>query len=439
MAILLKNATLIDIDPPCVRQGTVRVVGEHIQDVTTGDDSPSSPIDPADEIIDCTDRLILPGLVVGHTHLYSALATGMPPPRNTPRNFVEILEEVWWKLDRALDDEAVYYSALVGSMRAALCGSSTLVDHHASPNAIAGSLGIVRDAMAKVGLRGVLCYEVTDRNGPEGTRSGIQENARFLSSCKRDGHFAGMVGAHASFTLGIESLGALADLAEQRNVGVHIHCAEDRADVDDCRKRFGRALIGHLRQERILRPGTLLVHCTHLTEDEIAVAHDYGCWTAHNPRSNMNNAVGYAPAAAMARGRVVLGTDGIDGDMWSESRAAFFKSRDSQRGPGIGECLGFLAESARFAGTCLNVPLGRIEKGFAADLVMLEYPQATPITTGNLLGHWFFGFHAGHVRSLMAAGRWVVRDRRIAAPGVEAEMDKARSVAHRVWEQFSSM
>ena len=468
MTTILTNATILEYDPPSVRVGDL-----HIRDSMISAQEQSGPGEDSATRIDCTGKVIIPGLVVGHTHLYSALAVGMPPPKHTPHNFVEILEQVWWKLDRALDVEGVYMSALVGAARAALCGSTCLIDHHASPHAIYGSLDLVRDALALVGLRGVLCYEVTDRNGPDGANQGLQENLDFISRKRLGNHwdaqfkelsperqapikkwlvdnplppsarhdyYSGLVGAHASFTMSDETLSAVAEIADQTGAGIHIHVAEDPADIADCRKRTGgKGLVDRLEQFRILRPGSVFGHCTHLTVEEIARVRDAGVWMAHNTRSNMNNSVGYAPIAEMAKGNVALGTDGIDGDIFQEMKTAWFKSRDADAPLSFGQPIEWVAGAVRLASQCLGAKLGKLEPGSAADLVVLDYDHLTPINNDNALGHWFFGMQARHVESVMVGGEWIVRDRQFTNPRVQHELERAPAVAAKVWERFRKL
>ncbi|MCU1279621.1 MAG: amidohydrolase, partial [bacterium] len=242
------------------------------------------------------DSLTLPGFVCAHTHLYSSLARGMPAPPEAPRNFTEILERVWWRLDRALDAEAVELSALVGAVEAAKVGCTTLVDHHASPGrngvAVEGSLDLVAGAIAKVGLRGVVCYEVTDRNGADEARAGIRENERFLERVRHEPPrlIRAMVGAHAAFTLSDGTAEALADVARRHRAGVHIHVAEDAVDRD----KDGRSTVSWLQARGLLDERTLLAHCVHVDDADVARIRDTGATVVHNPRSNANNAVGYA-------------------------------------------------------------------------------------------------------------------------------------------------
>ena len=243
-------------------------------------------------------------MVCGHHHLYSALARGMPAPPRTPHDFQEILELVWWRLDCALDLEMIRWSAMLGALEALERGTTAIVDHHASPNAIEGSLSVIADACAEVGVRVSCCYEVTDRNGPDGMRAGLAENEHFLRSGGR-----GLVGAHACFTLCEATLEAVAGLASDLGRGVHIHVAEDRMD----------SAAGE-RLEAMTTDDWLLAHCVHLDRPLRGTV-------AHNPRSNMNTAVGYARPARLAN-RVVLGTDGIGGDMLEEFRIAYVRHRE---------------------------------------------------------------------------------------------------------------
>jgi putative selenium metabolism protein SsnA len=360
----------------------------------------------------CEGCLIVPGNVCAHTHLYSALARGMPYSLEAPSNFLEILRRVWWRLDRALDEESIRSSALVGGMAALLAGTTTVVDHHASPNAIDGSLDVVADALGELGLRSVLCYEVTDRDGAERATAGVRENERFLASGRPLA--AGLVGAHASFTMSEETLVACVDLANRTGVGIHIHVAEDAADQVDARARFGTSVVGRLAEAGALGADSLLAHCVHLDEAERTVVRETGAWVAHNPSSNMNNAVGRAPVGALGD-RVALGTDGIGGDMFAESTTAYFRAREDDVFTPISWPLDRLGTGARLAGQVFDEPgLGTIAPGAPADLVVLDYASPTPLVEENVAGHWVFGIGSRDVRDVMVAGELVVADRRIA-------------------------
>ena len=244
------------------------------------------------------------GLVNGHHHLYSALARGMPVPPAVPTDFVSILEQLWWRLDAALDLEMIRWSAMLGALEAIECGTTAIVDHHESPRAIEGCLSVIASACADVGVRCSLSYGVTDRHGPDGARRGLAENERYLRAGGR-----GMVGVHAAFTCSDATLEAAAGLAASLGVGVHIHVAEGTVDA-----AAGARLAG------LARPDWLLVHCVHLDRDLPGTI-------VHAPRSNMNNAVGYGRPAARPN-PVVLGTDGIGADMLEELRLAYARLRE---------------------------------------------------------------------------------------------------------------
>jgi cytosine/adenosine deaminase-related metal-dependent hydrolase len=267
---------------------------------------------------------VTPGLVCGHHHLYSALARGMPPPPQQPTDFRSILEQVWWRLDVALDLEMIRWSAMLGALEALECGTTAIIDHHESPSAIEGSLDVIAAACAEVGVRVLCAYGVTDSHGADGARRGLEENERFLAAGGN-----GMVGVHAAFTCSDDTLAAAADLARRRGVGVHIHVAEGVDDVD-----------AGARLEELAADDWLLVHCVHLDRDLPGTI-------AHNPRSNQNNAVGYA-YPALRSNPIILGTDGIGADMLEELRLAYVALRASDVTASPDTVAGWLDEGYRW-------------------------------------------------------------------------------------------
>jgi putative selenium metabolism protein SsnA len=429
--MLLKGATLAAFDPPLVEQADLRLDGGRIVErkprlAPAGDE----------EVVDLAGHVVMPGLVNAHTHLYSALARGMPGPATPPRSFVEVLERIWWRLDRALDAETTRVSALVGGVEAARSGTTLLVDHHSSPSFITGSLLTLRGALEEVGLRSVLCYEVTDRNGEAGRREGLAENVQFQAAHQSE-LTRGMVGAHASFTLSEDAMAGLVDAVHRTGSSLHVHVAEDRVDVEDCRARYDEGVTDRLHRHGLLIARTLLAHCVHLTGAEIEAAHARGAWIAHNPRSNQNNTVGYAPTAAIRRG--ALGTDGIDEDLFAEARAGFLRMREAGRADAAEAVLSLLAGGHRLASALFGLPFGKLDAGGPADLAILQYDPPTPLQTDNLAGHLLFGMDRSHVRSVMVAGRWVVRDRRVLGFDAEAAYASARAAARRVWQRMEAL
>jgi cytosine/adenosine deaminase-related metal-dependent hydrolase len=469
MTYLLKSANVVTFDPPAIGHEHLRVAAGRVVERSAGLDERED-----DEVIDLDGKLVMPGMVCAHTHLYSALARGMPAPPRTPANFKEILELVWWRLDRALDEETIYWSAIAGAIDAARAGTTCLFDHHASPSCISGSLQVVREAIERVGLRAVLCYEVTDRGGVRGRDHGLGENRAFLRWARSPTLkpqttpplFRGMVGAHASFTLSDESLNACAELMREFDAGLHIHVAEDSCDVEDARARHGVGVVERLAKHGALNSRTILAHGIHLSDEDIDIARAAGVWFAHNPRSNMNNQVGYAPIGKFGE-RVVLGADGIGADMFEEARFAFFKGRDAtgvgarasrpqedvanqemragrprsqdrrSKALGADDWLRVLSNNHRLASEAFEVDFGALSPGSAADLTVLDYASPTPLTAENLAWHLAFGITSASIESVMVNGRFVIRDRRHAL-GDEVYL-KARQASERLWEKIQRL
>ncbi|HSP70933.1 MAG TPA: amidohydrolase family protein [Gaiellaceae bacterium] len=419
MPVLHGALVVTSLDPVRVVEGDVVVKDGRIVSV-------GAPY-PCAEKRDCGGCVVVPGNVCAHTHLYSALARGMPYSLAPPESFLQILQRIWWRLDRALDDRGTRASAVVGGMEALLSGTTTLVDHHASPNAIDGSLDVVADALGSLGVRSVLCYETSDRDGPERALAGVAENTRFLRRVERERLrlARGMVGAHASFTLSDETLLACAEAGP-----LHVHAAEDGVD---------RGAVSRLARLGVLDERTLLAHGIHLSDEELALVRDSGASLAHNARSNMNNSVGRARVLELG-GRVALGTDGIGSDMFEESRTAWFRLHEDTLAAPFDWPLARLAESARLAGRAFGEPLlGTLGPGAPADLVVLDYAAPAPVRESTFTGHWIFGLSSRHVRDVMVAGEWAVLDRRLARADQDALAAEARGEAERLWRRLDEI
>jgi len=429
--MLLQNAIVVTLDPPLVEQADLRVEGDRIVER-------APRITPAagEETADLSGQVMLPGLVNAHAHLYSTLARGMPPPAKRPRRLMEILERVWWRLDRALDEDSVYLSALVGAIEAARSGTTSLLDHHSSPSFIEGSLPTLKRALEEVGVRSVLCYEVSDRNGTEGRDRGIEENVGFQSSHETD-LTRGMIGAHASFTLSEESLDRLGEAVRETGSSLHIHVAEDKVDVEHCRKNYALSLPERLQRHDLIISRTILAHGVHLSPTEIEGVHGLGGWIAHNPRSNMNNSVGQAPLAALRR--AALGTDGMDQDLFAEARTAHLRMRDTRQRRAVQPVVQLLAGGHRLGAALFGLPFGKLDAGGPADLVILDYASPTPLHTESLSGHLLGGMSRSDVRSVMVAGRWVVRDRELPGLDVRAIYARAREAATKLWRRMEDL
>ncbi len=428
--LALCGATVVtSLDPPEVIEADLVLGGDRILGVQAA---------PAGVIRrDCSGTVIVPGAVCAHHHVYSALARGMPFSLVPPADFTQILQRVWWRLDRALDEDSIRASALAAGLEALLAGTTTVVDHHASPNAIDGSLDIIADALGQLGLRSVLCYEVTDRDGAHRAAAGLAENRRFLAAARPLAR--GMMGAHASFTMSDETLAGCVDGAVAAGVGIHIHVAEDGGDNRDSMARCGMTAATRLQRAGVITAGSLLAHCVHVSRADIELIESARATVACNPRSNMNNSVGHSPFSLRA-GRVALGTDGIGGNMIAESQAGFFRAREATLQTPPHWPLARLSAGAALAGRAFAEPLlGTLRPGAPADVVVLDYPAPAPLTASSLAGHWVFGLDARCVRDVYVAGQLVVEaGRSTRLDGLELAAKNSAQAA-RLWARVEQI
>ncbi len=393
--------------------------------------------------LDAGGKLVLPGFINAHTHLYSTFACGLARVEQST-DFLGVLDHLWWRLDRALTPDDCYYSALSALLAAIRNGTTTLIDHHSSPNAIPGSLETVARAVMQTGVRGCLCYEVSDRDGPEKAQQGIDENRSFLEYCRNsaDDRLRAMFGLHASFTLSGKTLEAAGTVTRETQSGVHIHVAESAADQRITVEKYGKRAVERLQRFGLLGPDTIAAHCVHLSDAERALLASTGTMVVHNPQSNLNNAVGIADIGSfIERGITVgLGTDAMTTDMREELRSGIWSQRHSQGNPSAGFaeltaalCSGNPAIASRIWGT----PIGTLSEGALADLAIIDYDPPTPLTEDSLMGHLVFGMMRGRVDTTIVGGNILMKDGQLTLDIDEHEvMAKARECAQRVWERF---
>jgi putative selenium metabolism protein SsnA len=425
-----------------IPDGAVYIVGDTIVEI--GDSAELTARHPDGEQLDAQGKVVMPGSICGHTHFYSTFSRGMGIPGAPASNFVEILEKLWWRLDRALLAEDVRYSALVPLVDAIRHGCTTLIDHHASPNAIEGSLDIIAETVKQAGLRASLCYEVTDRNGKDGAQAGIAENVRFIRRAQReqDPQLGASFGLHAALTLSDETLAACSEAGRAVGSGFHIHVAEGTADETESLRLHNMRVVERLNKFGILGPQTLAIHCVHLDTREKAMLAETRTLVTHQPRSNMNNAVGLPDVAGlMQRGITVgLGNDGFSNDMFSEMKAAYMahklKNGDPRAMPGDAVMQMAYSNNAIVAGRFFPKPVGELSPGAFADIVFLDYDPPTDLNPGNLPWHIVFGLDGANVTHTIASGKVLMRDRQLCTLDEAAIMARARELAPAVWARF---
>jgi putative selenium metabolism protein SsnA len=442
-SLLITNGSVVtwEADADLIENGAVYVEGGRVVEV-----GPASVLaeryQPA-ERLDARGQLIMPGNICAHTHFYGAFARGMAIPGPAPKDFPEILERLWWPLDQALTEEDVRYSALVCLVDAIKHGTTMLIDHHASPAALAGSLDVIADAVDEAGLRAVLCYEVTNRYGLDSAQASVEENVRFLKAAESRPNIAATFGLHASLTLTDDTLAACVEAAEGLNTGFHIHVAEHEADEYDSLAKSGKRIVDRLCEAGILGPRTILAHCVHVDPREMEIIHDKRAWVTHQPRSNMNNAVGAADVEGMLRLGipVCLGNDGFSNNMWAEWKTAYLLHkvvhRDPRRANGVDIAQMAIHNNAALASIFFpDSPPGLLLPGTAADIILVDYHPTTPLSAGNLPWHIVFGFEASMVTATICAGRVLMRDRELLTLDEAAITARSRELAQAAWGRY---
>lgn len=439
--MLITNAKLItwETDNQILDDHAILITNDRIQEI----DSTQNLVTkyPHEEKLDARGQYVMPGNICAHTHFYGAYARGLAIPGPAPKDFPEILQKLWWPLDRSLDAESIQYSVLPCLVDAIKHGTTTLIDHHASPNCLDGSLDIIAKEVETSGLRAVLCYEVTDRDGEAKMKAGIQENVRFIKR-KKNPLLAATFGLHAGLTLSDSSL----DLCRQAvpdEVGFHVHTAEHESDEYDSLNKSGLRVIDRLHKHGILGPKTITAHGVHFDAREIQTLVDTGTWLSHQPRSNMNNGVGVAPIESMLRAgvKVCLGNDGFSNSMWDEWKTAYLlhkvHHRDPRRMGGYDVAQMAIYNNAALANVFFpTATIGKLVPGAFADIIFVDYEPNTPLTADNLPWHIIFGFQQSMVTTTIVAGKVLMKDRELLTLDEKAIGAKAREIAPKVWERY---
>jgi len=444
--MFIKNAKIITFDDQdrILEDGGV-IINDNGEIIKIGSTKEVENTPSPGEVIDAKGQLLMPGNICAHTHFYGAYSRGLYIPGDAPNAFPEILEKLWWKLDRSLDKEATYYSSLVCLIDAVKQGATTLFDHHASPNYINNSLDTISDAVLESGIRASLCYEVTDRDGLEKAEEGIDENIRFMEKINEDDNnrmLSASFGLHASLTLSENTLKKARKKCPV-NIGFHIHAAEHIVDEYDSIKNSGMRVVERLDRYGILGPKSIIAHGVHIDVNEVNLIVNSGTWLTHQPRSNMNNAVGLPNVESMLNAGVkfCLGNDGFSNSMWAEWKAAYLAhklySADPRRMPAnIIQEMAIVNNRALVKSLFDGLKIGKIAKGYIADLILVDYQPFTELNKDNLPWHIVFGFRDGMVTTTIVNGRVIMRNRKLALLDEENIIKEAIKVSSSVWERY---
>ncbi len=386
------------------------------------------------EEYDLKGKLLMPGFINSHMHIYSAFARGMIVPFN-PKTFSDILKQLWWKLDAVLDEEAVYYSGLVSGVELLKNGVTTVIDHHASGEIIKGSLNTLKKAVTdEIGLRGIYCFETSDRFD---VNSAIEENLEFME--KTSEKHAGMFGLHASLSLSDETLKKVGEVLDGKPI--HIHVAESSEDEEDSMKKWGMRVIERLEKHGLLTKNSILAHCVHVNESEIDIMKKHEIFVAMNVTSNMNNSVGLPNYNKFKKAgiKVLIGNDGLGFNITRDYLNFFFSQKlvgGSPTSVGIEDLFNAIKNGYKLASELLNVKLGKIEKGYKADFVVLNYTPYTPVDETNVAGHIVFGvYDKPEITDVLIDGEFLVRNGELKVD-YENIYKKAEQVAQKVWKKL---
>lgn len=439
MRILIQNGTILTLGTQSrVLEGPSLLIEDgHIARIAPAIEG------PFDKVLDATGQVVLPGLVNAHMHFYSTLVRGLGKAAPSG-DFQEVLRNLWWRLDQRLSLDDVEISAQVILLEAIRKGTTTLVDHHASPGALTGSLGRIATAVKASGLRACLCYEVSDRDGEAVAEAGLEENAAFARRCagSQDPQLRALFGLHAAFTLSDRTLRRAAELGRSLGIGFHVHVAEAASDVALNLEHHGRTPVARLADFGLLESGSIAAHAVHVNAADLDLLAERGVFVAHNPQSNLNNAVGTADVVGLVqRGvRVGLGTDAMTVNMLEELRVGLWAQHLRQGNPSCGfmELTDALfVRNPELATQLWGFPIGVIEAGAAADVILVDYQPPTPLTDDTVRGHLVFGLSQAPVHTTICGGRILMEAGRLRLDLDEAELAvRSRELARKLWDRF---
>lgn len=429
---LIKNVRIVNPlgNPEFTENGWISIVDDKIEEIGSG----TLDENGFDEILNMSGKTVLPGMINAHHHLYSTLVLGMPPPEKTPKNFTEILQEIWWKLDIALDENSIKASFEVGLLECLRSGVTTVFDHHSSPNFTDGSLEILVEISNKFGVNISPAFEITDRNGEELFESGLAENFRILKKYENDPHISPLIGLHASFTLSDKSLEKIAEaISDFKNCGIHIHVSEDKADEENAKKHGYPSVIQRLNHFGLLNERSLVAHGIHILPEDLEILAKTGANLVHNPTSNANNKVGILSSEIIEKLDAGLGTDGMQADMLSEAKEGTL-IRSSHKEKNVNYLKLLFGNNSQIASKLAGFKLGKIQPDYQANLGFFDYRPRTGMNEENFSGHILFGFDKP--TDIMTHGEFRIWDGRCVEIDEFEILEKAREQSKLLWKKM---
>ncbi len=436
MELFIKGHNIITFDKnkPFIAKGIIYIKDGTIKNIYTNEEN----LPDKNALVLGEDYVIFPGFINAHNHLYSSLARGIPL-KKTSRNFIQILENLWWRLDKVLDEESIYYSAIVGFIDAVTGGTTTIIDHHSSPNYIKNSLSIISEAAKKMGIRCCLCYEVSDRDGKEKKLEGIEENYNFIKNNHSD-FISGLFGLHASFTLNDDTLKAVKDAVSDLKTGIHIHLCEDKADFQDSIKKYNCSPLKRLEKFELVNEKSIFAHSIHLDKSDFDILKRYNTNVVHNPRSNMNNAVGSINLKNFTKNNILvaLGSDGMASNILPELETAVWLQKHITQDPTFGfvESVNTLMNNSTLVEKIWGIKVGKIKEGYKGDFAIFKYLSPTPLNENNWMGHLIFGLCREKVAYTIINGKIIYEKGNINGLSIRKILLKSQKIAQSIWEKY---
>lgn len=441
--LIIGNGRVITRDSanPFIENGAVVCDGKLIIEV--GDYASLKSKYPTAEFIDAHGGVIMPGLINAHNHIYSAMSRGISIKGYNPKGFLDILDGMWWTIDRNLSLEGTRYSAAATYIDCIKNGCTTVFDHHASFGEIPDSLFTIGEESKKYGIRSCLCYETSDRDGEEKCDQAIKENVDFINACRKDDSdmLTGMFGMHAQFTLSDKTLDKCASVIPE-GAGYHIHVAEGIEDLHDCLDKHNKRIVDRLFDFGILGSHTILGHCIYVNEREMDLIKKTDTMVVHNPESNMGNAVGCPPTMKiMSKGILTgLGTDGYTNDMYESMKVANVLHKHNLCDPTVAwsEVPEMLFNgNAEIGRRFFKTPFGRLIPGYSADVITLDYNPLTPMNADNVNGHILFGISGRYTTNTVCAGRVLMKNREVLGVDEEKFYAECREASQKTWDAIN--
>lgn len=418
--MLLKNCTFIDFQTLEIKENVNILVekgengGIKFVDENTIDE----------KIIDCKNKIVTKSFVHGHHHAYSALALGMPQPPKKPLNFLEILQKIWWNLDKKLNAKQIEACGLVTAMQCAKNGVTLVIDHHSSPNSITGSLEILAESFERIGVSHLLCYEISDRDGKEKSKQALEETDYYLSKKQ------GLVGLHASFTVDNDTLEKAAQLVEKHNSGIHIHVAEDPIDEFLTYEKYGSTVIERLYKYNFLNNSkSILSHCLHLNERERHILSKSNCFIVQNVESNLNNEVGTFDYEDLNHSKIMIGTDGMHSDMIRATQSTFFVNKNHNE-LNLQNVYNHLRNNNKY------IKINNFKGDSDNNLIIFDYNPPTPFLQENILGHFFYGISSSDIIHVISNGELILENKKLTKINEQEILIFARQQAKELWKKI---